>query len=73
MPALVGIKRTDAHQSVHTAFRLQVTVSIRTLHEQGNALDPRLIAGLIIQDRHTIIMRFGITTIHPVQHIGPVA
>ena len=52
MPAFVGVKRGDAHETMHAGLRLQIAVGIGTGDGNRGAFDACLIARLKIQCLH---------------------
>ena len=63
----------DAHQPVHTRFRLQPAIGIGPGDQDGGRLDAGLIARFLGLELDFIAVRPGPAAVHPQQHSGPVA
>src|SRR5690348_2184611 len=48
VPSSVGVIRTDAHETMDSAFDLEVAVGILALDEHGGRLDPGLLTRMVV-------------------------
>ena len=72
MPAFVGIDRRDAHQPVHAAFRTQPAVGATAVDRDRHALEPRLLALLLVDDLGLESVPFRPAQVHAQEHLRPV-
>ena len=66
------IEGRNTHQTVHTFFGLQVSISIETVDLEGHRLDACLVPVQIIQHFYIIAFLFSPPCIHTIQHGCPV-
>ena len=72
MTARVRIEGRDANQAVNTRLGFKIAVSVIPLDCEGNALDARLFARLVLQDLGPIPLAVGPAQIHAQQNLRPV-
>lgn len=72
MAALVGIKGRDPDQPVDTRFLAKVSERKITLHPDGDTLYPGLLSRHRVEDLGFIAFAFGVSQVHPQEHLGPV-
>src|SRR5262249_46927141 len=72
MPTLVGIKRGDTNQSMHTGLRLEISIRERTGHRDRLPFDARFVSSLQIQCLHLELLTFRPSEVHAQQHLSPV-
>src|SRR4030095_7678390 len=70
---LVCVERRNAHQSVHAALGLQMSVRVLAGHEQGDGFDADFFALLNVHGLRFETAPFNPALVHPQQHIGPIA
>jgi hypothetical protein len=70
--ARVGIEWRDAHQTVHAVLALEPAIGVAALDLDGGRLDPRLLAGGLLDEFDLEAVLLGPARIHAQQHIGPV-
>ena len=68
----LGVEGRDAHQSVHSALRLEVAVGIVALELDGGALDAGLISLHKLGHGHLVAVALAPAHIHAHQHRTPV-
>ena len=73
VPALVGVERRDAHEPMHAALGVQITVGIFAAHEQRDRFDPDFFALLDIDRLRAESAPLDPALIHPQKHVGPIA
>src|SRR4029077_12407704 len=57
---------------MYTAFRLQVAVGILALDEDSCRLDPRLLAGMMVNELDLESVALAPAGVHTLQHFGPI-
>src|SRR6185369_7196336 len=72
VPAGIGVIGADPDQSVNSTFRLEIAVRILALDQHGGGLDPRLLAGMVVDQLDLHSVAFAPTRIHALQHLGPI-
>jgi hypothetical protein len=72
VPALVGVERADAHQPVHPALGLGVTVGVLALDQHRRLADAGLVAHLHVLQLDRETAAFGPAVVHAEKHVGPV-
>ena len=72
LPAGVGVKGRDPHQTVHAVLALQKAIGILALDGDGRGLDARLVTVFIVEDLVGELMPLRPAGVHPVEHLGPV-
>ena len=73
MAALVRIERRDAHETMHSLFRLQVAVGVFALDLKIDALDARFVAVEAVELGHFESAALRVAGVHAVEHGDPVA
>ena len=73
MTARVAVKRRNPHQTVNSAFRLEITVGEFAFHAQCHALDPGFFARLDIDDFILEPLALKPAAVHTHQNTRPVA
>ena len=72
MPPGIRIKRRNPHQPVDAGFRLRPAIGIVTRKADGGGFDPRLVAGLFVDDFGLEAATLAPADIHAVEHERPV-
>ena len=72
VPAVGGVERRDAHQTMHPPLRLQEPVGVVALHHHRGALDARLLVVRRLQHRRLEAVALRIAQVHAQQHLRPV-
>ena len=67
-----AVERADPDQPVHPAFGLGIAIGVLALDQQRRRLDPRLLAGMVVDQLDLHAVPLGPAGIHPLQHAGPV-
>ena len=57
---------------MHAALDLQIAIGVLALDQQRRRLDPRLLAGMEVDQFDLHAMPLGPAAVHPLQHSGPV-
>ena len=73
VPPGVAVEGRDAHQTVDPRFPLAVAVGELARDVERHALDPCLVAGLVVDDLVLPVPPFDVAPEHAEQHGGPVA
>ncbi len=73
VPALGGIEGGNPHQAMDTCFRAQISVGVRRGDNEGDTLDARFVAVLVVDHFRLPALGLAEAQIHPEQHGGPVA
>ena len=69
---LLGVERADAHEAMDAALGAQPAVGAPALDLDGDALEPGLLALLLVDDLGREAMALGPAQVHPQEHLGPV-
>src|SRR5207248_5859808 len=72
MPAVVLVEGRDAHEAVHAVLRTQQTIGTGAPHDEGRALQARLLAARLIDDLGLESTAFRPLQVHAEQHLDPV-
>src|SRR5690242_5193407 len=70
--ARVGVEWRNAHQAMHTDFRLEQPVGVFAVDFEGNGLDARAFTLEAVRDQSVEALLLGPPKIHAQQHFGPV-
>src|SRR6185503_16696615 len=69
---VLGIERTDPDEAMDAALGPEPAVGAATVDRNGHALQPGLLALLLVDDLGLPAMALGPAQVHPEQHRGPV-
>ena len=69
---VLRVERADPDQPVDAAFGAQPAVGAPAVDRDGDALEPGLLALLLVEDLGREAMPLGPAQVHPQEHLGPV-
>src|SRR5918996_3687415 len=73
MPPLICIKWRDAHQPMHAALGLQMSVAVLARYEQSHRFDSDFFALLNVHCLRFETAALDPALVHPKQHVSPIA
>lgn len=72
LTTLLGIRRADAHKTMHALLALEHAVGIMPAHGEGRTVETDGLAGRGIVDGDFPVFALGVARVHAEEHLGPV-
>lgn len=72
LTALLGIRRANAYETVHTLLALEHAVGVMPTHGEGRTVEADSLAGRGVVDSDLPVLALGVTRVHAEEHLGPV-
>ncbi len=69
---VLGVERADPHEPVDAALGAKPAIRPPAVDRDGHALEPGLLAFLLVEDLGREAMSFRPAQVHPQEHLGPV-
>src|ERR1700694_2458370 len=73
MPPLVRVERRNAHEAMHAALGVEITVGVFTAHQQRDRFYSDFFTGLNVYRFRFKTAALDPALIHSQKHVGPIA